>query len=113
MPVSQQKKPNRSDIGSVFVSLPEKRSVSGDSAFQRAEEIGQRARFLRPKTYIEDEGGKLTVHCAGLPESCHPHVTWDNFHVGAKFPGKLYSKTVKGGIILYEGDFVIREETGL
>ena len=61
----------------------------------------------------EDEGGKLTVHCAGLPESCHPHVTWDNFHVGAKFPGKLYSKTVKGGIILYEGDFVIREETGL
>ena len=38
---------------------------------------------------------------------------WDNFHVGAKFPGKLYSKTVKGGIILYEGDFVIRKETGL
>lgn len=79
----------------------------------KLESTFQRARFLRPKTYIEDEGGKLTVHCAGLPESCHPHVTWDNFHVGAKFPGKLYPKTVKGGIILYEGDFVIRKETGL
>ena len=79
----------------------------------KLESTFQRARFLRPKTYIEDEGGKLIVHCAGLPESCHPHVTWDNFHVGAKFPGKLYPKTVKGGIILCEGDFVIRKETGL
>lgn len=71
-----------------------------------------RARFLRPKTYIEDDvkTGKLTVRCAGLPESCHEHVTWENFKPGAKFPGKLYPKTVKGGIILYEGDFVIRKE---
>lgn len=72
----------------------------------------RRARFLRPKTYIEDDvkTGKLTVRCAGLPESCHEHVTWENFKPGAKFPGKLYPKTVKGGIILYEGDFVIRKE---
>ena len=71
-----------------------------------------RARFIRPKTYVEQdmETGKLVVHCAGLPERCHENVTWENFHVGAKFPGKLYSKTVKGGIILYEGDFVIRKE---
>lgn len=71
-----------------------------------------RARFLRPKTYIEDDvkTGKLTVHCAGMPERCHEHVTWENFKPGAKYSGKLYSKTVKGGIILYEGDFVIREE---
>lgn len=71
-----------------------------------------RARFLRPKTYIEDDvkTGKLTVHCAGLPERCHEHVTWENFKPGAKYSGKLYSKTVKGGIILYAGDFVIREE---
>lgn len=72
----------------------------------------RRARFLRPKTYIEDDvkTGKLTIHCAGLPERCHENVTWENFRVGAKYPGKLYSKTVKGGIILYEGDFVIRKE---
>ena len=71
-----------------------------------------RARFLRAKTYIEDdiEEDGLTVHCAGLPERCHEHVTWENFKPGAKYSGKLYSKTVKGGIILYEGDFVIREE---
>lgn len=74
-----------------------------------------RARFLRPKTYIEDDvkTGKLTVHCAGMPERCHEHVTWENFKPGAKYSGKLYSKTVKGGIILYEGDFVIREEMGI
>lgn len=74
-----------------------------------------RARFLRPKTYIEDDvkTGKLTVHCAGMPERCHEHVTWENFKPGAKYSGKLYSKAVKGGIILYEGDFAIREEMGI
>lgn len=71
-----------------------------------------RARFLRPKTYIEQDAktSELVVHCAGLPEKCHASVTWENFHVGAKYGGKLYSKTVKGGIILYEGDFIIRKE---
>lgn len=67
-----------------------------------------RARFIRPKTYIEEINGKLCVTCAGLPAYCHTQVTWENFKHGAVYYGKLRPKTVKGGIILKETTFNIK-----
>lgn len=94
-----------------------------------------RARFLRQKSYIEEvviskkdaesflaenpekcnliymsEGKlvKLSVTCAGMPESCHQYVVWDNFHNQKKFAGKLQPKHVKGGIVLAPIDFTIK-----
>ena len=67
-----------------------------------------RARFIRPKTYIEEINGKLCVTCAGLPAYCHSQVTWENFKHGAVYYGKLRPKTVKGGIILKETTFNIK-----
>ena len=80
-----------------------------------------RARFVRQKTYIEDwntpetwntekyDKKLLNITCAGMPEACYEFVTWDNFHEGAKYGGKLQPKHVKGGIVLKEIEFTIQK----
>lgn len=50
---------------------------------------------------------KITV--AGMPESCYPRVTFDNFKIGASYPGKLAHRTVNGGVVLEEIDFTIKK----
>ena len=79
-----------------------------------------RARFLRQKSYIEDwnppetwnteqyEPKLLNITCAGMPSACYEFVTWENFHEGASYKGKLQPKHVKGGIVLKEIDFTIQ-----
>ena len=66
-----------------------------------------RARFIRAKTYIEDEDGVLNVKACGLPEKCHEQVTWENFHPGAVYTGKLLPRHVPGGIVLEDKNFTI------
>lgn len=75
----------------------------------KVEGVFDRAKYLGPKCYIEDFGGSLTVHVSGLPAKCHGNVTFDNFHVGAVYGGKLYQKKVAGGIVLQEGTMEIKE----
>lgn len=67
-----------------------------------------RARFLRPKTYIEEIAGKLHVTCAGLPDKGKEQVTWENFHPCATYTGKLMPVHVDGGIVLVDKEFNIR-----
>ena len=79
-----------------------------------------RARFIRPKTYIEEEGvvtrnefqisyhKELRVTCAGLPHALHQLVTFDNFKPGARYRGKLLPKQVPGGVVLSESEFKIQ-----
>lgn len=61
--------------------------------------------------YIKDGDNyyfnKITV--AGMPESCYKHVTFDNFKLGATYPGKLAHHTIYGGVILEETDFTIKK----
>ena len=80
-----------------------------------------RARFLRQKSYIEDWNAPhtwntpdydpqlLNITCAGMPEQCYQFVTWENFHEGSSYSGKLQPKHVKGGIILKEIEFTIQK----
>lgn len=49
---------------------------------------------------------KITV--AGMPEGCYDKVTFDNFKLGASYPGKLAHRTVTGGVVLEEIDFTIK-----
>lgn len=49
---------------------------------------------------------KITV--AGMPEGCYDKVTFDNFKLGASYPGKLLHRTVNGGVVLEEIDFTIK-----
>lgn len=74
----------------------------------KIENTFDRARFIRAKTYIEETNGKLNVTACGMPANCHDQVTWENFHPGAIYTGKLMPKYVKGGIVLQKSDFTIR-----
>lgn len=74
------------------------------------EGVFERARFLRAKTYVEQFDGHLHVTCAGMPENVKQAVTWDNFHVGLRLPGKLVPHHVPGGIVLKPTDFTISRE---
>lgn len=69
----------------------------------------QKAKFIRQKCYVEIIDDKLKITCAGMPESCHKFVTWDNFRMGMKFDGKLVPKKVPGGTVLVQTEFTIRE----
>ena len=80
-----------------------------------------RARFIRQKCYIEDwnppetwdtedyDPKLLNITCAGMPSRCYPYVTWENFHEGASYGGKLLPSHVKGGIVLKEIEFTIKK----
>lgn len=67
-----------------------------------------KARFIRQKSYIEEIGNKLKITCAGMPESCYKYVTWDNFHKGAEYNGKLKISHTSGGIVLLESPHTLR-----
>lgn len=67
-----------------------------------------RARFLRQKSYIEEIDGMLKITCAGMPDRCYKYVTWDNFHTGATYSGKLGMTHVNGGIVLKDIPFSIK-----
>lgn len=49
----------------------------------------------------------LNITCAGMPKGCYPYVTWENFHVGSTYEGKLQPKHVEGGIVLVDTIFTI------
>lgn len=93
----------------------------------------KKAKFIRAKTYIEqeiieekdylkglkkednflyskDEEGfyKLKITVAGMPNKCYDQVTFENFKPGAIYGGKLLSKRVSGGAVLEETTFEIK-----
>ena len=72
-----------------------------------------RARFVRQKTYLEEIDGKVEITCAGMPERCYKYVEWNNFKQGFTCGGKLTFKHVKGGVILVETDFTIKQDKTL
>lgn len=53
---------------------------------------------------------KMEITCAGMPKECYSQVEWDKFKTGFTASGKLTFKHVKGGVILVETDFTIKEE---
>ena len=93
-----------------------------------------KARFLRQKCYIEneiidekeyndgvigknkflyskDKNGfyKLKITVAGMPKGCYEYVTFNNFKLGASYTGKKQPKMVRGGVVLSDIDFTIKE----
>lgn len=67
------------------------------------------AKFLRQKTYIEEDiNGKLTITACGCPPETKKYITFANFEIGNKFPGKLRQQQMKGGVALVETEFTIR-----
>ena len=95
----------------IGTSIPDELEVDDTALGKWAHESTfTRGRFLRQKSYIEEVENVMHITCAGLPESCHYFVTWDNFHEGVIYSGKLQPKRVKGGIVLNETTFEIKEK---
>lgn len=69
-----------------------------------------KARFVRQKCYLEEMNSEMKITCAGMPKSCYEHVKWNDFKTGFSCSGKLTFKHVKGGVILVDTDFTIKEE---
>lgn len=94
----------------------------------------KRGKYLRQKCYIEeeiitekdyekgikeddkflyskdDEGFyRLKITVAGMPSRCYSQVNFDNFKMGATYKGKLQPKNVKGGVILADVEFTLKE----
>ena len=94
-----------------------------------------RGRFLKAKTYVEEEeiskekyeenlkskepnaliykrGRKyyyLNVKCAGMNDAVKQKVTWDNFRKGFSEDGKLVPVNVPGGVVLESREFTIKD----
>ena len=91
--------------------------------------VFHKAKYIRAKTYLESpylKNGKVVenpskldetcikseepeVKCAGMPDNCKTLVTYDNFTYGAEFEGKLMPKRIKGGVVLRETTYQIKE----
>ena len=68
-----------------------------------------KGRFLRAKTYLLEIENKLHVTCAGMPEVVKEKVNFDNFKYGSVFSEKLLQTRVKGGVLLKDTEFTIKE----
>lgn len=66
------------------------------------------SKFIRAKTYMETVDGKTKVTCAGMPDNVKASVTYENFHPGSVFEGKLMPRRYPGGIVLEETTFTIK-----
>lgn len=103
-----------SDTDSLYLlgkELPNNLTVGTDLGNWEYEKEISRAKFLRQKSYIMDAKDpketeyRTIITCAGMPESCHKHVSWENFETGNKIPGKLQANRVKGGVVLLPTSF--------
>ena len=95
----------------------------------KCEMVFHKAKYVRAKTYLEspylkdghvvenpnelDETCVKSEHpevkCAGMPDICKSLVTYDNFEYGAEFDGKLMPKRIKGGVVLRETTYQIKQ----
>lgn len=58
--------------------------------------------------------GKLVrdkITCSGMPKSCYEYVTWDNFKIGSVFKGKKTTKRVRGGMVLNDTVFTMKDNS--
>ena len=44
-----------------------------------------------------------------MPDNCKSMVTYENFDYGVEFEGKLMPKRIKGGVVLKETTYQIKE----
>ena len=85
----------------------------------KVEEAFRRGKYIRQKTYLEDiwnekeKKYEIKITCAGLPQKCYDQVTWENFKEGLKVDGKLAFHHVKGGVILVDTEFTIKDDKKL
>ena len=78
-----------------------------------------KAKYLFQKTYIyeaitydkqgNETGTETIVKGAGMTDEVKKHLNFDNFEPGVKVPGLKKSKTVRGGVVITDKIFTLRE----
>lgn len=74
-----------------------------------------KSKYLRQKCYMEfgrekpEEKEEWKITCAGMPKGCYDQVDLENFKYGSAYSGKLQHKRVRGGVLLQETTFKIKE----
>lgn len=66
------------------------------------------SKYIRAKTYMETIDGVDKVTCAGMPDNVKTKVTYENFHTGSTFDGKLMPRRCVGGVVLVDTTFTIK-----
>lgn len=69
-----------------------------------------KGKYLRSKLYMEQfKDGTIAIKGAGMTDEIKSQVTFDNFTFGQEYTGKRASKQVKGGMIIYNTTFKIKD----
>lgn len=81
----------------------------------KLEAVEEYSKYVRQKTYITKEDGKIHITCAGMTDDMkrenieqYGEDLFFKFQEGFTTTGKLLPKRVKGGIVLYETTFNIK-----
>lgn len=82
----------------------------------KLEAVETKSKYVRQKCYIYEDDDGISITCAGMPEEQKELVIeqagaaiWQIFDVGMKVGGKLMPIRVKGGTILHETTFEIKQ----
>ena len=81
----------------------------------KLEGVEEKSRYVRQKTYVYRENGKIVITCAGMSQDMKDKTiemygedVFNQFKKGFITTGKLLPKRVKGGVVLYETTFQIK-----
>jgi len=82
--------------------------------FTGTKQLKSRTKQLKSKTKLTIKSykkvwTKLKITCAGMPARCYHNVKWKTFKVGFTCGDKLAFKHVKGGVMLVETEYTIKE----
>lgn len=82
----------------------------------KLEAVEEVSKYIRQKCYATKENGKYTITCAGMPDNCKQKVIdtygdelMKHFKIGLQVQGKLVPVRVKGGVLLNETTFEIKQ----
>lgn len=74
------------------------------------EKVYVKSKYLFQKTYIgQKDSGEMDIRICGAPKETKRFVNFENFKTGATFGGKLVPHKAKGGVILIDTTFTIKE----
>lgn len=75
------------------------------------EKVYVKAKYLKQKGYLGIlKEGEQQVKLAGCPDEVKETINLDNFNIGMSFAGKLLPWKVKGGVILMDTIFTIKDK---
>lgn len=102
------------DSAHIIGKLPDDMVSQTELGKMKLESTEEKSKYIRQKTYITTENGKINITCAGMPSelkeatiNMYGDKVYDVLKKGFSCPGKLLPKRVKGGVILRATDFTI------